>query len=57
MVVRPIVSAEEMGGRELVEDLGGVNNISTQQSGAQRLRVKSKLLIDSVDACSWYSRR
>jgi hypothetical protein len=36
--------------RELVNDLGGDDNISTQQSALIDLAVKSKLLIDSVDA-------
>ena len=36
--------------RELVEDLGDDDNISTQQSALIDLAVKSKLLIDSVDA-------
>jgi hypothetical protein len=35
---------------ELVEDLGGQDNISTQQSALVDLAVKSKLLLDSIDA-------
>ena len=35
--------------RELVNDLGGDDNISTQKSALIDLAVKSKLLIDSVD--------
>jgi hypothetical protein len=36
--------------RELVEDLGGNDNISTQQAALIDLAVKSKLIIDSIDA-------
>jgi hypothetical protein len=36
--------------RELVDDLGGPDNISTQQSALIDLAVKSKLLLDSIDA-------
>jgi hypothetical protein len=36
--------------RELVDDLGGDDNISTQQSALIDLAVKSKLLLDSIDA-------
>jgi hypothetical protein len=36
--------------RELIADLGGPDNISTQQSALIDLAVKSKLLADSVDA-------
>jgi hypothetical protein len=39
--------------RKLVEDLGNDNKISTQQSALIDLAVKSKLLIDSVDAWLW----
>ena len=35
--------------RELVNDLGGEDNISTQQSSLIDLAVKSKLLLDSID--------
>ena len=35
---------------ELVNDLGGEDNISTQQSALIDLAVKSKLLLDSIDA-------
>ena len=36
--------------RELVNDLGGIDNIPTQQSALIDLTVKSKLLLDSIDA-------
>jgi hypothetical protein len=36
--------------RELVNDLGGDDNISTQQAALVDLTVKSKLLLDSIDA-------
>ena len=36
--------------RELVNDLGGEDSISTQQSALIDLAVKSKLLLDSIDA-------
>ena len=36
--------------RELVDDLGGDDNISTQQAALIDLTVKSKLLLDSIDA-------
>ena len=36
--------------RELVNDLGGEGNISTQQSALIVLLIKSKLLLDSIDA-------
>jgi hypothetical protein len=36
--------------RELVDDLGGEDNISTQQSAIIDLAVKSKLILDSIDA-------
>ncbi len=36
--------------RELIEDSGGADNISTQQSALVDLAVKSKLLLDSIDA-------
>jgi hypothetical protein len=36
--------------RELVDDLGGPDNISVQQSTLIDLCVKTKLFIDSVDA-------
>jgi hypothetical protein len=36
--------------RELIEDLGGEDNISTQQSALIDLAVKSKLILDSIDA-------
>ena len=36
--------------RELVNDLGGDDNISTQQSALVDLTVKSKLLLDSIAA-------
>jgi hypothetical protein len=35
---------------DLVADLGGQDNISTQQSALIDLAVKSKLLLDSIDA-------
>jgi hypothetical protein len=35
---------------DLVADLGGLDNISTQQSTLIDLTVKSKLLLDSIDA-------
>ena len=35
---------------DLVEDLGGEENISTQRSALIDLAVKSKLLLDSIDA-------
>jgi hypothetical protein len=34
----------------LVDDLGGVDNVSTQQEALIDLAVKSKLLLDSIDA-------
>lgn len=34
---------------DLIEDLGGSDNISTQQSALVDLAVKSKLLLDSID--------
>ena len=37
------------GRRELVNDLGGDDNVSTQQSALIDLAIKSKLLIDRVD--------
>jgi hypothetical protein len=36
--------------RELIADLGGQDSISTQQSALIDLAVKSKLLLDSIDA-------
>jgi hypothetical protein len=36
--------------RELVADLGGEDSISTQQSAPVDLAVKSKLIVDSIDA-------
>ena len=36
--------------RELVNDLGGEDNISVQQAALIDLTVKSKLLLDSIDA-------
>ncbi len=36
--------------RDLIADLGGENNISTQQSALVDLAVKSKLILDSIDA-------
>jgi hypothetical protein len=36
--------------RELVDDLGGLENVSTQQEALIDLAVKSKLLLDSIDA-------
>lgn len=36
--------------KDLIEDLGGENNISTQQSALVDLAVKSKLILDSIDA-------
>jgi hypothetical protein len=38
---------------DLIADLGGPDNISTQQSTLVDLTVKSKLLLDSIDA--WHS--
>jgi hypothetical protein len=35
---------------DLISDLGGQDNISTQQSDLVGLAVKSKLLLDSIDA-------
>ncbi len=35
---------------ELLEDLGGVDAVSTQQIAVVELAVKSKLLLDSIDA-------
>ena len=35
---------------DLVADLGGIDNISTQRSALIDLAVKSKLLLDSIDA-------
>jgi hypothetical protein len=35
---------------DLIADLGGQDNISTQQSALVDLAVKSKLLLDSIDA-------
>jgi hypothetical protein len=34
---------------ELVQDLGGENNISTQQAALIELAVRSKLMLDTVD--------
>ena len=36
---------------DLIEDLGGPDEISTQRSALIDLAVKSKLLLDSIDAC------
>ena len=36
--------------REIVEDLGGADCVSTQQNALIDLAVKSKLLLDSIDA-------
>jgi hypothetical protein len=36
--------------KDLIADLGGIDNISTQQSAIIDLCVKSKLILDSVDA-------
>ena len=35
--------------KDLINDLGGIDNISTQQSAIVDLCVKSKLILDSVD--------
>jgi hypothetical protein len=35
---------------ELIEDLGGVESVTTQQLAVVDLAVKSKLLLDSIDA-------
>ena len=35
---------------ELVEDLGGVDAVTTQQLAIVELAVKSKLMLDSIDA-------
>ena len=35
---------------ELIEDLGGVNAVTTQQLAIVELAVKSKLMLDSIDA-------
>jgi hypothetical protein len=42
---------------DLVDDLGGANAISTQQSALVDLAVKSKLLLDSIDAWLLSRRR
>jgi hypothetical protein len=35
---------------ELIEDLGGADSVSTQQLAIVELAVKSKLMLDSIDA-------
>jgi hypothetical protein len=35
---------------ELIEDLGGMNAVTTQQLAIVELAVKSKLMLDSIDA-------
>jgi len=35
---------------ELIEDLGGVDAVTTQQLAIVELAVKSKLMLDSIDA-------